>query len=179
MPEPHVRKARPDDADAIARVHVASWSAHYRGLLTDEEIDRRTVEVRRAQWTALLDATDRVTLVADDATRGAIGFASAILLAQPEAGFHGYLHTLYLAPGATGNGLGEVLIRAVAAELQARGIADMALRTLRLNRARSFYERLGARLIDGFDYDAGHFDDVAYGFDDLRALAVEDHPASS
>jgi len=38
--------------------------------------------------------------------------------------------------------------------------------------ARSFYEKLGARLVpEGIAHDAGMFDDVVYAFDDLRALS--------
>jgi hypothetical protein len=46
------------------------------------------------------------------------------------------------------------------------------LRVVRENlAARTFYERLGARLVpDGISVDAGLFDDVVYAFDNLGAL---------
>ena len=168
-----IRRANPADAAAIAEVHVASWQAHYRGLLSDEAIARRSVAVRREQWQRCVLEPARVTLVAED-DGAVVGFASAICFDVPTDGYRAYLHTLYLAPGMTGRRLGARLLGATARELLARGSTTMALRTLRENRARSFYERLGARLDGAFGFDAGHFDDVAYGFDDVRALVALD-----
>jgi hypothetical protein len=35
----HVRVARPEDADAIAAIHAASWRSFYRGSLSDRLLD--------------------------------------------------------------------------------------------------------------------------------------------
>jgi GNAT superfamily N-acetyltransferase len=162
-----IRPASPADANGIAAVHVDSWDAHYRGILADDFIAARGIDVRRRQWASLLAEPARLTLVAEDGDTIA-GFASAILV---HGRFDVYLHTLYLARGATGHGLGKRLVAAVARELLERGARTMSLRVLRLNRARSFYESLGARLVpEGIPEDAGLFDDVVYAFDDLDAL---------
>ena len=34
-----IRRARPEDAEAVARVHVAGWRHAYRGLLPDDYLD--------------------------------------------------------------------------------------------------------------------------------------------
>lgn len=39
-----LRPAQPEDALAVARVHVRSWQAAYRGLLPDDHIGRRPLE---------------------------------------------------------------------------------------------------------------------------------------
>ena len=168
----HVRSATIEDADGIAAVHVASWHAFYRGLLPPEAIAGRSLELRRKQWAASLQSPARVTLVACDDANAIAGFSSALLLEQPDGGFASYLQTLYLMPEAARRGTGRRLLEAIAAELLARGIPNMALRVLRLNAARGFYERLGARLVpEGIATDAGNFDDVVYAFDDLRVLS--------
>jgi len=41
-----IRPATPEDARAIAEVHVASWRYAYRGLLPDDVLDRLSVEER-------------------------------------------------------------------------------------------------------------------------------------
>jgi GNAT superfamily N-acetyltransferase len=165
-----IRAARPTDVDAIARVHVASWRANYRGLISDDLIDARTFEVRKLEWSKHLEQSGPVTLVACDES-GVQGFANALVLTKPTGGFTSFLQTLYLAPEITHQGCGRALLRAIAADLVGLGAKNMALRTLRTSPARGFYEHLGARLIpEGIDIDADEFDDVDYGFDDLRVL---------
>jgi hypothetical protein len=43
-------RACPDDAEAIARVHVDSWRTTYQGILPDEVLAGLSVERRRAFW---------------------------------------------------------------------------------------------------------------------------------
>lgn len=161
-----------DDADAIAAVHVAAWEGSYRGIMPDEEFRKRPLERRRIQWREWLESDEHVVLVACNEHADVLGFAGAKLLDPPVAGFDSYLATLYLRPERKGQGIGKLLLREIAGELSALGARNMVLRTLRLNTARTFYERLGARLLpEGIDVDAGHFDDVVYAFDDLRKLA--------
>lgn len=168
-----IRRAEPGDAEAIARVHVASWHAAYRGILPDEQIAARSLVVRIAQWTAAVRQSDRVTLVACDASGTIEGFASALSLDSGASSFDSYLQTLYLMPDARGHGLGRRLLAAMARTLMERGSSNMVLRTLRLNPARRFYERLGARLVpEGIVNDAGEYDDVVYAFDDLSRIAA-------
>lgn len=154
----HVRDATASDVDAIAHVHVSSWNAAYRGIMPDEEIDARTIEVRRAQWESCLKQRDRVTLVACDDAGTVQGFASALLLDGSDQGFFSYLQTLYLLPEARRGGIGRALLAAIAARLRESGIRNMALRVIRRSPARAFAA------------DDGLFDDVVYAFDDLAAI---------
>src|SRR5665647_1820355 len=41
-----VRRAEPQDAPVVARVHTASWRQAYRGLLPQEYLDALSVEAR-------------------------------------------------------------------------------------------------------------------------------------
>jgi len=45
-----VRPATPEDVPAIARIHVAGYEEAYRGLIPDEVIDSRPVELRERIW---------------------------------------------------------------------------------------------------------------------------------
>lgn len=167
-----IRHARTGDAAEIARVHVASWETFYRGILPDELIRSRTFDVRKKTWATCVKQSDRLTLVAARPDDTIAGFASALLLNRADDAFDAYLQTLYLEPGSTGGGTGSRLIRALANELVQRGKRSMILRVLRLNRARKFYENLGARIEPtDFRIDSGTFDDVTYVFDDLERLA--------
>lgn len=167
-----IRRAVPDDADGCAAVHVAAWEGSYRGIMPDEEFQKRPLEVRRKHWKAWLARAEQITLVACDGSGGVLGFVGARLLDANETGFDSYLAMLYVRPELKGRGLGKALLGAMSAELLALGSRTLVLRTLRLNPARGFYERLGARFVpEGVDIEAGTFDDVVYAFDDLERLA--------
>lgn len=165
-----IRVATQADVAAIAAVHVASWREHYRGILADDVIASRSLENRLNHWRHALGQPERVTFVAFSPEGVLCGFASAVRLSPPKAGFTSYLETLYLRAGAKGRGAGRALLTHIARALLSRGCSNMALRTLRSNPARGFYEHLGARLLANFEHEAGNFDDVAYGFDDLLTL---------
>lgn len=166
-----IRKAVASDIPAIAAIHVEAWRANYRGMIPDDAIDTRTVELRKATWHHTLSQPHRSTLVSCDDTGMVTGFASAFRLPVPQNGFDSFLQMLFVAESLKGQGIGRVLLSAIAEEMRSAGAHSMALRTLRLNPARAFYERMGAELIsEGIDVDRGEFDDVVYGFRDLSAL---------
>jgi ribosomal protein S18 acetylase RimI-like enzyme len=166
-----VRSATPADIASIASVHVASWNAHYRGILDDAEIDKRTVDYRIDGWKKTFEVPGQLIYVAETNGDAMLGFASALVMPTTPDGFDCYLGLLYLTADAKGNGVGRALLRAVAADLVQRDCKNMALRVLRRNPARAFYEHLGARLVPGdISNDAGLFDDVVYAFDDLSTL---------
>ncbi|HTA37499.1 MAG TPA: hypothetical protein VK760_00400, partial [Candidatus Acidoferrales bacterium] len=96
-----LREATQADVSRIAAVHVASWDAHYRGILDDADIDRRTLDVRIEHWTNRFAVPNHLTYVAesDDGTT-MYGFASALVLPNAPDGFDAYLGLLYLIADA-------------------------------------------------------------------------------
>jgi GNAT superfamily N-acetyltransferase len=168
-----IRKALTYDIPAIAAIHVEAWRANYRGMIPDDAIDSRTIELRKAMWHHALGQPQRVTLVSCDDGGAVTGFASAFTLPEPDDEFDSFLQMLFVAERLKGKGIGRALLSAIAKEMQAAGARSMALRTLRLNPARAFYERVGAELVpEGIDVDRGEFDDVVYGFRDLSKLCT-------
>jgi L-amino acid N-acyltransferase YncA len=112
--EPVVRDARPEDADAIAAIHVAGWEFAYRGKLPDEVIATRTLENRKAFWRKRLAALgDReAVLVVEEDGRPA-GFAHFAPSDEPGADprSEARWHSLYMDPSAVGRGLAHALRR--------------------------------------------------------------------
>lgn len=168
-----VRRALPGDAPAIAAVQVRTWHAAYAGLLPQEHLDRRTVELRTAQWTDRLNEGEQIIFVAHEPDGTVVGFASGGRSSEDVAGYAGEITTLYVLPEAQGRGAGTQLMHAISQALRARGLESAWVRVLSENApARSFYEKLGAHEvcetteeIDGFIYRE-HF----YGWRDLSKL---------
>lgn len=132
-----IRRARPEDADELAKAHTASAAAAYRGHVPPEPgaLARRT-----AMWRARLPEPDNRTWVATDGGRivGLLSIGS--LDGHPGAGA---VRTLYVLPGWWGSSVGQRLMDLAHAEL-ARDFDHAVLHVLTSNaRARRFYERNG------------------------------------
>ncbi len=142
------RAALPDDADAIAQVHVASWQVAYRGIVPDEHLDgldwRERAAVRRAQLERDAEERPRVDVALDE--RSVVGFVASgpERDASPSEPSRYEIYALYVAPGAWGRGIGHnLLVRALADVPDA---APVVLWVLEANaRGRAFYERQGFR----------------------------------
>lgn len=143
---PVVRPAVVEDADAIGRIHVASWQAAYVDTLPADFLRGLSVTGRQDGWRQLLacgDRTQRVLVVSDGTT--VAGFGSVGVSRDPDAAPEvGELRSLYLDPPAWGHGLGRALHEAAVDALRRDGHPRATLWVLDGNhRARRFYERAG------------------------------------
>lgn len=187
-----VRRAGPEDAAAIAGIHVTAWHEAYGGLLPSEMIDALTVEVRQAWWAQVLSSPQPgVDVAAYLAELGGtpIGFSSGNAQrasALAAAGFDGEFRGPYVVRSAQGRGGGRALVAAMANGLQQAGYRAVGAWVLRTNApGRRFIEGLGGTLLDEPEAVRGHgrFTEIAYGWRDLAPLvalrAVPDRVAPS
>lgn len=144
-----IREALPEDAAAVAAVHVLSWRAAYRDLLPAPYLASLDVEERTAVWRTRLAAADRPTvLVATDAEGRVLAFSCfrAWRGEALDAGPTAELAALYALPEAWGTGLGRALLAASTEALREAGFRTAALWVLAGNtRGRRFYEAAGWR----------------------------------
>jgi GNAT superfamily N-acetyltransferase len=135
-----LRRAEPEDAMAVARVHVGSWQAAYRGLLPDEYLNRLRPEDRVPSYDfATLDPRKPRTIVASE--DGLIfGFATTSPARDPDLPDRGELCALYVDPEKWGRGIGLALVSAARAHLLGAGFRSALLWVLAGNvRAERFY----------------------------------------
>jgi ribosomal-protein-alanine N-acetyltransferase len=119
----HIEPAAPRDADAVAKLHAASF---YRGW------PRQDIE-------AYLADTDTPTLVACDRNRKVAGFAMLRLL-----GDDAELMTIAVDPKYRGKGVGEALLRACFDDLMMTPSKRMILEVAADNpSALRLYDKLG------------------------------------
>lgn len=178
---PAIRRAGPDDARAIAALHVASWKAAYPGLIPQDYLDGLRPEDRLAAWEDLLSSSPwPVVLVAE--VRGVLAGVACVGPSRDEdadPATVGELQAIYLHPDFFGAGVGEPLLDAAVAELDAAGFPVATLWALDVNaRARRFYERHGWAF-DGVtkrhDWQAFVATDVRY----RRALGRREPPPTT
>ncbi len=139
-----IRPAEPADAMAVARVHVRSWQAAYRGIISDDYLARLRPEDRAQKYDfATLDPQKPRTIVAveDDVIQG---FATTLPSCDPETANMGELRALYVDPDQWGRGLGVALLSAARGHLAAMGFEKAVLWVLTGNRrAERFYRKDG------------------------------------
>ncbi|GGN10416.1 GNAT family N-acetyltransferase [Streptomyces fuscichromogenes] len=139
-----IRRARPDDASAIADVHVRSWRVAFAGLVPQDHLDAMEPSREAVAWRTRIAETrwpSSGVLVADSEA-GIVGFAgfgpSREIPAAAEIGM------LYAVPEIWGTGIGKQLMRATLTALGQAGYPQATLWVLEDNeRARRFYAAAG------------------------------------
>ncbi|MER7540169.1 GNAT family N-acetyltransferase [Streptomyces sp. NPDC097704] len=138
-----IREALPEDAAALAVVHVLSWRAAYRGLVPDPYLDALDTEERAAVWHDRLTAPDRPTVLVATGDGGRVVAFSCF---RPCPDGTAELAALYALPEVWGAGVGRALMAATTEALVAAGFRTAALWVLAGNaRGRRFYEAAGWR----------------------------------
>lgn len=139
-----IRRADPQDAMEVARVHVRSWQAAYRGLLPQSYLDQLRPEDRAARYDfANADPRAPQTLVAVDG-QAIVGFATFMPSRDADQPDFGELCALYVAPEQWGRGVGAALSAAAREALAKRGFRNALLWVMAGNeRAERFYRRDG------------------------------------
>jgi GNAT superfamily N-acetyltransferase len=138
------RQAWPDDASAVAGVHVRSWQAAFAGLVPQHFLDAMDQSREEAEWKVRIAEAQwpwSGVLVAETGA-GIVGFAG--FSPSQETPAIAEIGTLYAIPEVWGTGIGRQLMLAT---LTALGQADYTHATLWVleanERARRFYEAAG------------------------------------
>jgi ribosomal protein S18 acetylase RimI-like enzyme len=159
-----VRAAEPGDEMAVAGVHVRSWRAGYRGLLSDVYLDQLRPEDRAGHYVfgEISDDAPQTIVGVQDGT--ICGFASTGLK-RGQAPTVGELLALYVDPACWRAGVGRRLIEVARWQLSQRGCSEAILWVLVDNeRAVRFYRT------DGWAPDGVRRTDEVWGLavDELR-----------
>ena len=141
-----IRRATPEDARAIAEVHVASWQWAYRDDLPTSALKGRTVEDRERMWTEWFEscepAADLLVAEQDGRVVGFSGFGVSRDDGARDA--TGEIRTIYLLQEAAGRGIGRDLLARANERLRDLGYRRATLWVLETNeRSRRFYEKAG------------------------------------
>ena len=148
-----IRRARPGDAEAIARVHVRTWQGAYAHVFPADQLANLSTEPRVRLWAEYLPRDDAGIFVSES-DGVVVGFVS--VGASRDAAGEGELYAIYVDPDHWGTGAGRELIRTGEEWLRSHGFQRATLWVLADNpRARRFYEIAGWSL-DGTERTGEH-----------------------
>ena len=133
-----IRPATPEEAEAVALVHIETWRVAYAHVFPREELEgvsaervQRRVELHRQAPPIVAEVDGEI-----------VGFVS--VGPGHDADADGELYAIYVLPTHWGTGVGQALIAAGEDRLRELGHRDAVLWVLAENpRARRFYELAG------------------------------------
>jgi ribosomal protein S18 acetylase RimI-like enzyme len=140
----NVRRAVPDDAAAIARIHVDTWRDTYAGILPDRVLLNMSTTREGGGWSGLVLRGESVFVV-QGPDAGIVGFGSCGPNRLRNLPCDGEVYTLYVAPKNQGHGFGKALTTRMFGELAESERQKALVWVLRENPARFFYQGMGGR----------------------------------
>lgn len=145
-----LRPATPEDAPAIARIHIETWQIAYRGQLPDAFLDDLTADLERRtafwrRWLTTNAAARQQAVLVSEAHDEVVGFVSfGPCEDEPIDPAVGQVYAIYVHPSHWDVGHGRALLAAAVNALRERGLNEATLWVLETNeRARRFYEIAG------------------------------------
>lgn len=140
----HFRYAEPRDLPALAKIHVETWRAAYRGLMPGSFLDALDESHALVRLTPVIEASPpRVGVVeVDDEVAGFCRFGPSRESDVPPRTVE--IFALNVEPPRWRSGVGRLLTERVLVEARAQGFDACTLWVLSGNvRARGFYEAIG------------------------------------
>jgi len=166
-----IRKATLADARGIARVHVDSWQATYKGIVPDAYLNQLSYDARERLWQENLKADNNY--VAENEDGEIIGFADGGKERTGKyAAFEGELYSIYILPQYQGQGIGGLLLGKVVDDIRVKGMNSILVWVLEDNQSRGFYEKLGGQEVDRktITISGKELTEIAYVWQDCRQL---------
>jgi GNAT superfamily N-acetyltransferase len=171
-----------EDAEAIARVHVAAWRAAYAGVVPDRYLVAMSQAGQARQWRRLLGPSRarETVLVAEallDGGREVVGFGSCGPARPCGLRYAGEVYTLYVAGDWRDRGIGRALLTGLFQALLGAGLPDALIWVLSANPARFFYQTVeGTAAAERQEAFAGTLlDETAYAWPDLAGWLAAVH----
>ena len=104
-----IAQATPEDARAVAEIHVAAWRAAYRSIVPDDYLASLSIERREAKWSECIAAGDPTLLVAKKAgvVQGWLSFGKCRGIGSHKS--EAEVWAIYVSPTAWSTGVGHLL----------------------------------------------------------------------
>lgn len=146
-----ILEATDKDIPLIRELTFKVWPQTYATILTQNQIEYM-LEMMYSEESLLKQMSDncRFIIIYDD--KEPAGFASYQLTDNSTY----KLHKIYILPSQQGKGTGKFLVDYIIDDIKHKKGSSLQLQVNRNNRAKSFYEKLGFKVIREADFDIGN-----------------------
>jgi ribosomal protein S18 acetylase RimI-like enzyme len=146
-----IRGASVDDINTIGFLAQEVWPSTYKDILSPGQIDYMMNLFYSPG--SLHQQMEKHSFLLAELDEEPVGFASFSPLEDP--GLY-KLHKIYVKTGIQGRGLGRALISYIIEEIKTSGATALDLNVNRSNKAKTFYEKLGFKVVREEDIDIGN-----------------------
>lgn len=141
-----------EDIPTIITIQEKTWEPTYRDILSKEQIDYMFEKIYSAEsLTEQMQSGQHFMILLDG--EEPVGF-SAVSEEKPGK-FK--LHKIYVLPATQGTGAGKYLLHETENYLKSVGGSVLSLNVNRYNKAKTFYEKMGFRVVDEQDIPIGPY----------------------
>jgi len=160
-----IRRAKVDDAAAVADAHDEAWRSTYRGIIPGPELEKLVQRRGASWWDGAIRKGSRVSiLVFGDEVAG---YANYGRNRARSLTYDGEIYELYLRPEYQGVGFGRRLFTSSRRDLAQSGMKSVVLWALSDNEpAVEFYRALGGKAVarSSERFGAKSLDKVAFAW---------------
>jgi len=160
-----IRRAKPDDAGAVADAHDEAWRAAYQGVIPGTELERLINRRGAAWWDGAIRKGSRIALL--QFSDKVAGYSNYGRNRARSLYYDGEIYELYLRPEYQGLGFGRRLFTAARRDLAQSGLKSLVVWALSDNEmAVEFYRALGGKAVARSSEKFGTrvLDKVAFGW---------------
>ena len=138
-----------------------------------EDLDNLSYHDREKFCKELIEEkeNDAFIYVAEDETKGVIGFISAGREREKNKDFNCEIYAIYVLKEFQGKGIGRLLFKKVLEEFISLNLKSLKIWVLNENPYKRFYEKLGGKQIESKKIKG--LDIVAYGWDDIKNINIQ------
>jgi diamine N-acetyltransferase len=150
-----IRQANVNDVETIRDLAEQTWRVAYSDILKKEQLDYMLREIYSAEkiTSQLKHNTQSYLLLIED--EKPVAFAGYSPREEDSEIYK--LHKLYCLPETQGKGYGKILINEVAAKTLEAGKHTLDLNVNRHNKAKTFYEKMGFKVVYEEDIPIGKY----------------------
>lgn len=178
-----IREAKLNDSAAIAKVHVDTWQATYRGIVPEAYIAKLSYKRRKSNWDNQLSISteaesDYFVYVAENSTGKVIGFVDGGLERSNNSRYKCEIYAIYILKAYQRKGIGLSLVQQIASRLSQSGLTSMLVWVLADNPASQFYQAFGGQKIYQklIEIEGIELEEIAYGWNDTKVLITNCYP---
>ena len=157
------RKAKTNEAEAIAHLHAQSWQVAYKGILSDAFLQNDVLNDRLEFWQSRFENPQKNEFIYV-AVEGNTLQGFVCVYGNDDERWGSLIDNLHVLPALKGQGIGQILMQK-AAKWASKNYPNVGLYLLvyaENHGARRFYEKMGGENVELFVYENadGSFSDI-------------------